>query len=84
MRPMRPEPEKVGFNRSGSWQGGTSQTIVKGQVFLVPAATVHWHFHKKDYWANRNRVQEEGGGDGGRRAKDNDSGERDGAIINCH
>lgn len=49
---------KVGFNTSGSWQGGTSQTIVKGQVFFRPAATVHWHFHKKDYWANRNRVQE--------------------------
>lgn len=54
---------KVGFNRSGSWQGGTSQTIVKGQVFLGPAATVHWHFHKKDYWANRNRVQEGEGGE---------------------
>lgn len=56
---------KVGFNRSASWQGGMSQTIVKGQVFLGPAATVHWHSHKKDYWANRNRVQEgeEGGGE---------------------
>lgn len=26
----------------------TSQTIVRGQVFLDPPATVHWHFYKKD------------------------------------
>lgn len=64
--------QKVGSNGSGSWQKDVSQNIVKGRVFLGPAATVHWHFYKKDCGATaKDRGGKESGG-GEKREKDSD------------
>lgn len=75
---------KVGSNGSGSWQKDASQNIVKGQVFLGPAATVHWHFQKKDGGATAKDRERESKRWERERGRKTVTGERVRALIHCH